>query len=311
MDNERATPLTADDRPFGVVLSAASGRGVTDELCDRIAQMFATSTRPARVTIVRYGTELQRAIHETLESGVQALVVGGGDGSISLAAGVLAGGDVPLGILPMGTLNHFARDLGIPLSIEHAVNVILAGHVSRVDAGEVNGRVFVNNSSVGLYSRMVRLRERERAHGVRKWLAALRATIQVLAQPSRMAVRLTVDGEPGLYRTPLVMIANNEYRMEGLDAASRLSLVAGKLIVYVVKARHAREILRLIWLSLRGFPLEEGLLEVRSAEAVTIELRRQHATVALDGELVTMRTPLEYRIRPGGVAVFTSLDAGA
>jgi diacylglycerol kinase family enzyme len=302
-------PLTADERPFGVVLSAASGRGAADALRDRIAQLFAIAGRAANVTVVRHGSELQRTIDETLSGGVQALVIGGGDGTVSLAAAALAGGELPLGVLPIGSLNHFARDLGLPLEVEQAVNVILAGHTSQVDVGEVNGRVFVNNSSVGLYSRMVRLRERERAHGVRKWLAALRATMAVLAQPSRMAVRVVVDGEPTLYRTPLVMIANNEYRMEGLSAASRLSLVDGKLAVYVVKARHTREILRLIWSSLRGYALEEGLLELRLVEAMTIELRRHHATVALDGELKEMRTPLEYRIRARALRVFTAEDA--
>lgn len=309
MNNERPVPPAPDERPFGVVLSAASGRGAADALRDRIAELFSSAGRAAKVTVVRHGAELKPTIEETLGWGVQALVVGGGDGSVSLAAAALAGGDVPLGVLPIGSLNHFARDLGLPLDAEQAVNVILAGHISQVDIGEVNGRVFVNNSSVGLYSRMVRLRERERAHGVRKWLAALRATMAVLAQPSRMAVRLVVDGEPTLYRTPLVMIANNEYRMEGLNAASRLSLVDGKLAVYVVKARHTREMLRLIWSSLRGYALEEGLLEVRLVEAVTIELRRHHATVALDGELKDMRMPLEYRIRARGLRVFTAGDS--
>ena len=123
--------------------------------------------------------DLDEALGEAAEaSGLDAVVAGGGDGTLSCAAGHLAGTDRPLGILPLGTLNHLARDAGIPTELDEAAAVIAAGQVRAIDLAEVNGRIFVNNSSVGLYPDMVMLREQEQEKkGRSKRLAMLSATM--------------------------------------------------------------------------------------------------------------------------------------
>src|SRR4051812_49788191 len=112
---------------------------------------------------------------QAVQDGCEALVAGGGDGTINTAASQLVDGDIPLGVIPLGTLNHFAKDLGIPLELEGAAKVVLDGSVCRVDVGEVNGRVFLNNSSLGMYPAIVRLRDRYRVGGGSKGIAAPRA----------------------------------------------------------------------------------------------------------------------------------------
>ena len=149
------------------------------------------------------------------------IVAGGGDGTVSTVAAALVDTDICLGVLPLGTLNHFAKDLGLPLDLEAAVRCIATGVTSRVDVGEVNGRVFVNNSSLGLYPDIVRDREQQQKRfGRGKWHALLRASIAALRRYPFLQVSLAVEGRERAYRTPFVFIGNNAYRMEGLTMAS-------------------------------------------------------------------------------------------
>ena len=147
------------------------------------------------------------------------VVFGGGDGTVSTGAAALAGGPKALGVLPLGTFNHFARDLGIPLELEDAVRTIAVGHVREVDVGEVNGRPFVNNSSIGLYPEMVRVRdELRRHHGMRKGTAMLGAAREVLRDPPFLRVDLRVLDDVARVRTPFVFVGNNRYEMDALRA---------------------------------------------------------------------------------------------
>src|SRR5271166_1000269 len=114
---------------------------------------------PARIVVTRSGGELASLAARAARANSQAVVAGGGDGTVNAVAGALVATDTALGVLPMGTLNHFAKDLGIPLDLEAAARNVFIGDIAKVDVGEVNGRVFVNNSGIGLYPRIVRERE--------------------------------------------------------------------------------------------------------------------------------------------------------
>ncbi len=140
----------------------------------------------------------QAAKSAAAESGIEAVVAGGGDGTLSAVAGVLAGGSMPLGILPLGTLNHFAKDNGIPMDVQGAAAVIAGRRVERLDVGRVNGRVFINNSSVGVYARALVDRDvRRDLHGLSKWPAMALAVLKVFRQHPLTRVRINAD-ERGL-----------------------------------------------------------------------------------------------------------------
>src|SRR5262249_1860097 len=146
--------------------------------------------------------------------GVDAVVAAGGDGTVSTIAAALAGGDVPLAVLPLGTLNHFARDLGMPATIADAARAIADGAVDRVGVGEVTGRIFVNNSSRGLYPLVVASREADqRATGHGKWRAMLTAIWRVLRRFPLLAVQVRSAAGAVTARTPFVFVGNNAYRV--------------------------------------------------------------------------------------------------
>jgi len=288
---------------IAVVLNAGAGGGSGARAERDVRERFAAAGRKVQVAVCRSGDELLASARAALVDGCSVLVGGGGDGTLGGLAALVADTTTPLGVLPLGTLNHFARDLGIPLALPDAIDVILNGHVAAVDVGEVNGRVFLNNSSLGVYPRVVRLRERLQRSGLAKWIAMLWASLTVLRRHPFVALRLEVEGMTELRRTPLVLVGNNAYRMEGLQAASRPSLHEGRLAVYLMNASHRRGLLRLaLTVVLRG-PDAVPELETFSVTELTVETRRRHTQVALDGEVVDFVTPLHYRIRPSALRV--------
>jgi diacylglycerol kinase family enzyme len=288
---------------IAVVMNDTSGSGDCAPKAKRLGEIFTAAGRDSRITVARGGDQLRTAVQRAVDDGCDTLVAGGGDGTVNMAASVLVGRDIPLGVLPLGTLNHFAKDLGIPLELEEAAKVVLEGTLCQVDVGEVNGHVFINNSSLGVYPAIVRLRERYRATGLGKWVAALWASLTVLRRNPFMAVRITVDEQATVRRTPFVFVGNNEYRMAGLQAGSRDSLVGKRLAVYVLNADRRIGLLRLGWQVLLKGVDHVKELDLLTVDSATIETRRPWLQVALDGEVVPIQSPLDYRIRPAALRV--------
>lgn len=233
-------------------------------------------------------------------------MAGGGDGTVSAVAAALAGSDILLGILPLGTLNHFAKDLGIPLGLDGAARVVLDGHTTRVDVGEVNGKVFLNNSSLGLYPRVLRERERHHAHGWKKWLVSLWAALKLMRHQPNMLVRIEAEGRSLEYRTPVVFIGNNEYQTAGISTGIRTSIANGRLAIYIVRTRGRPRLLRVAWRMFTGRVVQTGDLHVLHTASATIEFPRKPGIpveAALDGELSALTPPLAYRSRPAALSV--------
>src|SRR5262245_50993435 len=181
------------------------------------AQLTATARRIAR------------------DAAVDAVVVAGGDGTVSAVAAGLVDSEVALGVIPLGTRNHFAKDLGIR-DVEAAIAAIASGATRRVDVGEVNGRVFVNNSSIGLYPEMVVQREAERWRGRSKWVAMLRAALLRLLRFPLLHVAIGLAGGVVSARTPFVLVGNNPYAFGVRELGSRRRLDDGTLGVYTLRS---------------------------------------------------------------------------
>src|SRR5207342_1768183 len=194
--------------------------------------------------------DIADAVDRLLDAGAEAIVAGGGDGTINAVASRLLGREVTLGVLPLGTLNHFARDLGIPFELDAAVKVIADQHVVTTDVGEVDDRIFLNNSSIGLYPRIVTEREDAQRHlGLGKWPALARATWHALRHPSSFNAVVCVDGEDIERRTPFIFVGNNCYVLEGFGLGRRNCLDDGVLSLNVLRPKSA---LGFLWLGLRS-----------------------------------------------------------
>lgn len=233
-----------------------------------------------------------------------AVVVGGGDGTLGCASGLLAGTALPLGVLPMGTLNHFARDLGLPADLDGCIQIIAAGQVRPVDVAEVNGRVFINNCSIGAYPAAVRRRnELRRRHGIGKWPAMLLATWHVLRELRRLRVELTLDGESHVRRSPFVLVSNNRYTGQVLSRQLRPRLDEGLLCTHTTRAHRFAPLLRLVWSTFTaGIEAADGL-EIRVGRELTVKLGERTPTIAADGEIFLTRSPLVFRALPAALRV--------
>lgn len=255
-----------------------------------------------RMNFVRDGKDIPRLVREALSRGSTMVVAAGGDGTVNAVASVLAGLDVSLGVLPAGTLNHFAKDLGIPADLGEAARLLATGSVARVDVGEVNGRIFINNSALGLYPDIVAFREARRRKGARKWSAAFQGLMRSLAHYRLLTVKVAVDGRELVRTTPIVFVGNNRYLMEGFGMGSRESIHGGELSLVIP---HGTGRLRL-FLYTAGALLGHGpgqALDHLTARELTIESHHPRLLVSLDGEVVHLDTPLSYRIHPGDLRV--------
>jgi diacylglycerol kinase family enzyme len=292
-----------------VILNPASGSAGRDATSERIVELFAAEGRAATVLAAGPGSTVADQARAAVEAGCRLAVAAGGDGTVNAVATAVLGRDIPLGVLPMGTLNHFAKDVGLPLELVEAVRVAALGTVRRVDVGQVNGRVFLNNSSIGVYPRVVELRRRWEPTGLGKWVAALWASLVVLRRRPFMGVRIRTTDDTVVRLTPFVFVGNNEYRMVGLHGASRESLTGGRLALCVMHASLRRSLLVLAWQVLWRGVEQVRELELFLVTEATIETRRQRLQVALDGELAVLASPLEYRILPLALPVM-GLRAG-
>ncbi|MFL5495611.1 MAG: diacylglycerol/lipid kinase family protein [Gemmatimonadales bacterium] len=288
---------------IAVILNPASGSGDPEPAIQKITQLFAARHAAATVTSAIGGRALRAAADAAVQGGCRILVAAGGDGTVNAVAGAVVGRDVRFGVLPLGTLNHFAKDLGIPLDLTEAVGVVLDGALHAVDLGEVNGRIFLNNSSIGVYPRIVELRNRSSGRGLAKWAAALWATLAVLRRRPFLGVRIETPDQAVVRRTPFVFVGNNEYQMTGLRAASRPSLSGGHLAVYVMNASGRRGLLQLAWQVFWRGADRAGELDRLLVEEATVETRRRTLQVALDGEVIALASPLRYRTLPAAIRV--------
>lgn len=296
---------------IAVVLNASSGHGEATKVAARLQEIFGAAGRETQITLAGSGGELRSAVREAVEAGCDTLVAGGGDGTINTAASAVVGREITLGVLPLGTLNHFAKDLGIPLDLEQAAKIILEGAWCRVDIGEVNGRFFLNNSSLGAYPAIVRLRERYRASFPGKWIAAFWAALTVMRRNPFMAVKLHVEGQEMIRRTPLLLVANNEYRTTGIHAGTRESIARGRLALYVLNAEGRPGLLRLALKTILEGAERVKELDLFTVDEVAVETRRRRAQVALDGEVLTLESPLHYQIRPAALRVHVPATTSA
>jgi len=296
---------------FAIVLNSSAGSLLDRTPADAVATVERAFAQQGHRVVCEavQGADLPRAIRVARDGSAEVLVVGGGDGTIATAAHLLQGSGKVLGVLPLGTMNLLARDLDIPLDLDAAAAALARGRIDHIDCGEVNGHPFLNNSVIGLYPRMVLEREARRgAHGWRKWPAMAWAFGKVLADFPRLHVQLEMEAKDGSYQaldltTPFLAIANNDYDEGFGPILHRQRLDAGVLALYAARNRRRIQVLRLVAGVVLGRWRNNPDLDLHHVTEAVVHSRRPRLRVANDGEVLTLETPLHYRIRPASLAV--------
>jgi len=287
--------------------AGAHDRRVRDQ---DLAAAFAEH-RLAPTIIVATGDRIADAARRAVHGGSALIAAAGGDGTVSAVAAALADTGATLGVLPLGTLNHFAKDLGIPLDLRSAVDTLATGRIANVDVAEVNNRLFINNASVGLYPRLVweRVREQERGRG--KLYAFLLALARVWRRYRRVAVSVHDGTRERVVHTPFVFVGNNEYLLEGVRIGARTRLDRGYLHVCMAPGLERLDVIRVLLAALAGRLDTIDRFESVRTQQLSIAAQRRRLGVSLDGELRVLETPLRYRIRPGALRVLVPHDGDA
>ncbi|WP_034758990.1 diacylglycerol/lipid kinase family protein [Janthinobacterium lividum] len=295
---------------IAVIINGGAGCGYAPDWAQQLEAKFAAVGLDADITLAQSGAEMIATAERALRDGAPIVVAGGGDGTINAVASVVVGSGTPFGVLPLGTLNHFAKDLNIPLELDAAIANVAQGVPHQVDVGEVNGRIFLNNSSLGLYPDIVRDREKQqRRLGRGKWLAFSWALLAALRRYPFLSVQLTLNDAVHARRTPFVFIGNNEYMMEGLNIGERERLDGGQLSLYVAQRPGRLGLLKLALHALFGKLSQAKDFDVLTATDLEVATHHRRLRVATDGEVTIMNTPLQYRIRKAALAVLVPAPA--
>jgi diacylglycerol kinase family enzyme len=280
------------------------GAGSADQnLADRVREEFMAMQARAEVYEAT-GEEMERRARGAAAQELDAVVAAGGDGTVSTIAAALAGTRMPLGILPLGTLNHFAKDLGLPLDLTAAVRTVVHGPSRQVDVARVNGRVFVNNASIGLYPHIVRRRElRRRYLRSNKWVALFFASLRVFRRFPSVRVRLEAQDAAVLRTSPFVFVGNNHYETHFPAIGSRSRLDAGQLTLYVANRTGRLGLLRLALRGLLGRLEQARDFDCLHVQELGVEAGKRRLLMAIDGELVRMTPPLHFETWPKALTV--------
>lgn len=307
-----AAATSTDVRSAFVLLNGRSGAGDKASVAEQVAAHFAARGVEAEVVVATDADQLAAALDRLTPGRADLVVAGGGDGTIAAVAGRLAGTDTLFAVLPLGTFNFFARRFGVPLDVAGAIGVLEGRAVQRVDVGEVNGHLFLNNASIGLYPAVLEKRETAyRRLGRSRLLAYATGALALVTPPGLLHLQMELDGEPRARRTPLLFVGANAYQMEHFAIPGRECIRLAHLAAYITRPLGAlaltRLALRTFFRGLHGAPE----LEVVCARELRVTLRRPRVRVALDGELVTLASPLTFRMRPGALRVLTGVPSGA
>jgi diacylglycerol kinase family enzyme len=305
-----------------VVLNHRSGTPDKDEVGEHVSAYLTSQGARTRILMARTEGELAAAVARAAAGDADIVVAAGGDGTVAAVAAALLDTPKVLGVLPLGTFNYFARSIGVPLDVDGALEVLSAGRTTRVSVGEVNGRVFVNNSSIGLYPALLRQRESTyRKIGRSRVASYLSAAKVLMRRPAFLKLQVTADGSRLSRRTPLLFVGANAEQMESFAIPGGECVQSGRFAVYIARPL---SVARLWAVALRAF--FRGLygakqLELVCARELQVSMgRRRRIAVALDGELAVMELPLRYRVRidslnvrsgPGATMPTAELSSGA
>jgi diacylglycerol kinase family enzyme len=300
----------APEKRAAIILNASSGSDGKEAMERQVRKIFLDHGWNCTVEMVKAGTDIGEICRRVIRDGATRIVAGGGDGTLRAVASAVAGTGVAMAVLPVGTLNHFARDLEIPIDEEAAIRIAAVNGVEvAVDYGEVNGRGFINNCVLGLYPAYRSQRDLHERLGWSSIPSILAGFGSILSRFPNLELNFRSEGMNLCRRTAWVLIANNAHAMEGYKPWQREKLTAGDLWVYILRDRGRFELVRLFIKLVLGGSLAGDEFEVLSASDLVIDARRRWLAVSLDGEVFWLPSPLRFSSRPLELRVVVPPDS--
>ena len=297
-----------------VVLNARAGSllgQAGEDVAESIADRFGAAGVNADIALVA-GDGIVAATDKALARGADRLIVGGGDGTIVAVAGRLIGTETALGVLPLGTANLLARDLGIPLTLDDAVDALATAEQRIIDVAEVNGHAFLNNAVLGLFAKLARERERERGHmTLWHWAGLVMRAIRMMVRYPRLRMTMDLGDGPRAIKATTLVVSNNVYDGGFRAPFHRSQLDRGLLGIHIAKHKSVSSLLRFGAEILVGDWVRDRDLESGHIEMLVVDSRHRRLRITIDGELKLMTPPLVFRIRPAALTMLVPRSGAA
>lgn len=283
--NEKAGTLAASD-------AGAVANGIRTAFAHAGHSVNLIQTRPQAMTAT---------LRKVFTAPPDVVVVGGGDGTLNAALNLMGRSPAALGVLPLGTMNLTARDLGLPLDPVAAAKALARGEIAPVDVATVADIRFLHAAVLGFYPWMVLDRDRARRRkGLAKWPAMIRAGWRALFRRHELEVEVLLDtdtGETARITTPLLVVANNRFVDGAGPVPTRASLADGELAVYVAETKGPLSLLRLAVAVAAGHWETAPGIHFAACRSLTVATRRRRLRIAVDGELMHLTPPLQFHLQ--------------
>lgn len=287
-----------------LIVNCGSGNNDKDAIVATIERVLNEAGRAHEIVLIADPSQIDRTLHETIERASAengAVIVAGGDGTINAAAQAVLGSGCAFGALPQGTFNYFGRWHGIPLEIEAATRALLTAELQEAQVGFVNDRIFLINASVGLYPQLLEDREAFKKRHGRGQFNALVAGIGTLIRREHRPLRITMEIDGASQTVPAVtlFVGNNPLQMRQVGIPLDRAVDSGHLAAVRLRPVGTME---LLWLTLRGMVGKLGdeanvsAFSFRQMTVKTSSTRGKPVKVAIDGEIMWLRGPLEFRV---------------
>lgn len=311
--------MTIQLQPLSLIYNEKSGFHARnkDEIYEKMMTIW--TKYGFEIQVFDLGSELsvKALMHKVLQHHSQyqhrgVIVVAGGDGTLNAVASQLMHQDIPVGILPLGTFNYVARVLDIPLDLLQAAEVIATGQTRAVHVACINDQVYLNNASLGLYPLFIKKREIYNKKWGRFPLNAYTSGLDVLIRDRKeLKLEVEVDGQKYPFKTPLVFFGNNQLQLREMKLkiakCAEVGLVAGVVIAKGDKFTLFKTLVQTI----RGHLEKADDVYSFSAETVIVNSRKSDLTVALDGEIVEMKTPLKLHVEKNALNIMVPYAAAS
>ena len=294
------------------VMNAGSGRKRHDETRALLERRLAPACAGFEIRVARRGRDLPGLARQVAAEGFDLVVAVGGDGTQSAVADALAGGDAAMGVLPGGTFNYFARDLGVGETMDAGIDTLLEARAVPVDLGEVNGLHFVNNISFGAYPKILKTREGIYRRWGRSRIAAywsVLVALRRLRRPMRLTTR--VDGQERHLTSALVFVARSAYQLENFGLEGADAIRGGQMVVLIARASRAMPLFRSALRLALGQSARNEDFDMIVTDAIDIETPDRAQLVAHDGEKTRMTSPFRIRVRHGVLRVLCPAGGAA
>jgi diacylglycerol kinase family enzyme len=287
------------NRDLFIIVNGGSGERNCEQYVATLRELANRTNMQCAIRVVRGGRQLLAATAEARASDCRRVIAAGGDGTLNAVAAAIAGSGKELGILPLGTFNYFAREYNVPIDLESAFNLCARGEARPISIGELNGHIFLNNASVGLYPKILEVREDTYRTWGRSRPAAYWSVLRTLLRfhVNLRAAVTTGHAPPVRLRTPMIFVGRNatqidEFRLPGSDCVTNDAFAA-----YILPKTTRWELVNLAIRMYLGKLREYSDLKTLCAEELRVDLPLRWLSAAIDGERVRVRSPLLFRMR--------------